>query len=73
MQQQESVLRIKRGKTVAESWLGRSPCTRRDLKNRRINEDAPAKGPSLRFFQMHMYKPSKTQPQTKQMKACKEN
>ena len=42
-QEQESVLRAKRGKTVAESPSGRSPHTRRDLKNRRINEDAPAK------------------------------
>ena len=61
-QQQESVLRVKRGKTKAESPSGRSPQTRRDLKKRRINDDAPAKGPSLRLFQMD--KPSKTRPRT---------
>ncbi|KAK2569818.1 hypothetical protein P5673_005669 [Acropora cervicornis] len=61
-QQQESVLRVKRGKTTAESPSGRSPQTRRDLKKRRINDDAPAKGPSLRLFQMD--KPSKTRPRT---------
>ena len=64
-QQQESVLRVKRGKTTAESPSGRSPQTRRDLKKRRsINDDAPAKGASLRFFQMDMDKPSKTRPRT---------
>ena len=57
-QQQESVLRVKRGKTTAESPSGRSPQTRRDLKKRRINEDAPAKGPSLSD------KPPKTRPRT---------
>ncbi|XP_074622311.1 uncharacterized protein LOC141880688 [Acropora palmata] len=61
-QQQESVLRVKRGKTTAESPSGRFPQTRRDLKKRRINDDAPAKGPSLRLFQMD--KPSKTRPRT---------
>ena len=77
-QQQESVLRVKRGKTTAESQSGRSPQTRRDLKKRRIYEDAPAKGPSLSD------KPSKTRPRTilpapsaegdgKKTKACKEN
>ena len=83
-QQQESVLRVKRGKATAESPSGRSPQTRRDLKKRRsINDDAPAKGPSLRFFQMDMDKPSKTRPRTilpapsaegdgKKTKACKE-
>ena len=63
-QQQESVLRVKRGKTTAESPSGRSPQTRHDLKKRRICEDAPAKGPSLRIFQMHMDKPPKTRPRT---------
>ena len=57
-QQQESVLRVKRGKTTAESPSGRSPQTRRDLKKRRIYEDAPAKGPSLSD------KPPKTRPRT---------
>ena len=61
-QQQESVLRVKRGKTTAESPSGRSPQTRRDLKKRRTCEDAPAKGPFLARFQMHVDKPSKTRP-----------
>ena len=63
-EQQESVLRVKRGKTTAESPSGRSPQTRRDLKKRRIlYEDAPANGPSRRsLFQMHVDKPSKTRP-----------
>ena len=37
-QQQESVLRVKRGKTTAESPSGRSPQTRRDLKKSRTYE-----------------------------------
>ena len=63
-EQQESVLRVKRGKTTAESPSGRSPQTRRDLKKRRIlYEDAPANGPSCRsLFQIHVDKPSKTRP-----------
>ena len=63
-EQQESVLRVKRGKTRAESPSGRSPQTRRDLKKRRIlYEDAPANAPSRRsLFQMHVDKPSKTRP-----------
>ena len=64
-QQQESVLRVKKGKTTAESPSGRSPQTRRDLKKRRTYEGAPANiGPSLIFFQMRMDKPSKTRPRT---------
>ena len=39
-QQQESVLRVKRGKTTAESPSGRSPQTRRDLKKSRTYEEA---------------------------------
>ena len=62
-QQQESVLRVKRGKTTAESPSRRSPQTRRDLKKSRTYEDAPATEPHSRsLFQMHMDKPSKTRP-----------
>ena len=62
-QQQESVLRVKRGKTTAESPSGRSPQTRRDLKKSRTYEDAPATETHSRsLFQMHMDKPSKTRP-----------
>ena len=57
-QQQESVLRVKRGKTTAESPSGRSPQTRRDLKKSRTYEEAPANKPHAQ--QMHMDKPSKT-------------
>lgn len=57
-QQQESVLRVKRGKTTAESPSGRSPQTRRDLKKSRTYEEAPANEPHAQ--QMHMDKPSKT-------------
>ena len=54
-QQQESVLRVKRGKTTEESPSGRSPQTRRDLKKSRTYEDAPATEPhSGSLFQMHM-------------------
>ena len=60
-QQQESVLRVKRGKTTAESPSGRSPQTRRDLKKSRTYEEAPAS--ELHAQQMHMDKlPSKTRP-----------
>ena len=59
-QQQESVLRVKRGKTTAESPSGRSPQTRRDLKKSRTYEEAPANEPHAQ--QMHMDKPSKTRP-----------
>lgn len=48
-QQQESVLRVKRGKTTAESPLRRSPQTTRDLKKRRIYKDLQ-KGPPSDFF-----------------------
>ena len=59
-QQQESGLRVKRGKTTAESPSGRSPQTRRDLKKSRTYEEAPANEPHAQ--QMHMDKPSKTRP-----------
>ena len=58
--QQESVLRVKRGKTMAESPSGRSPQMRRDLKKSRTYEEAPANEPHAQ--QMHMDKPSKTRP-----------
>ena len=57
-EQQDSVLRVKRGKTTAESPSGRLPQTRRDLKKSRTYEEAPANEPHAQ--QMHMDKPSKT-------------
>ena len=59
-EQQDSVLRVKRGKTTAESPSGRLPQTRRDLKKSRTYEEAPANEPHAQ--QMHMDKPSKTRP-----------
>ena len=45
---EESILRVKRGKTKAESPSGRSPQTRRDQKKSRTYEEAPANEPHSR-------------------------
>ena len=45
---EESILRVKRGKTTAESPSGRSPQTRRDQKKSRTYEEAPANEPHSR-------------------------
>ena len=59
------MLRVKRGKKPADSPSAKSsPQTRRDLKKKRVCEDASRKGSmaSRSLFQMHMDEASKTRP-----------
>ena len=62
---QESVLRVKRGRKPADSPSAKtSPPTRRDIKKKRVCEDASRTGSmaSRSLFKMHMDEASKTRP-----------